>query len=46
MLVEESDLIRQGPKLVNILYIIHNGKANFDLDQEEVGHNSLFLSFR
>ena len=46
MLVAESDLIREGPKLVNIFYIIHNGKVNFDVDQEEVGHNSLFLLFR
>ena len=46
MLVAESDLIREGPKLVNILYMICNGKANLEADQEEVGLNSLFLLFR
>ena len=46
MLVAESDLIREGPKLVNILYMIYNGKANLEADQEEVGLNSLFLLFR
>ena len=46
VLVAESDLIREGPKLVNILYMIYNDKANFEADQEEVGLNSLFLLFR